>query len=368
MKILITGANGFIGKNLSVALRENASYEVLPVIRETPPLEATKLIADADAVIHLAGVNRPEKDGEFVVGNADYTAWLCSALRKVGRPVPVAFASSIQAELDNPYGASKRLAEKHLDNYAGETGAPVAIYRLPNVFGKWCRPNYNSAVATFCHNIARGLPVRVDDPQAALKLVYIDDVVRELINYLHSEHQGVEQGEVTPVYSTTVGALVEEIEAFRRVRDDLVLERVGTGLVHALYATYVSFLPTSEFSYEVPGHPDSRGVFVEFLKTQDSGQFSVLTAHLGVTRGGHYHHSKVEKFLVIRGTARFKFRHIVTNEVHELTTSGEKPEIVESIPGWSHDITNVGEEELVAAVWANEIFDPERPDTVKSKV
>lgn len=368
MKILITGANGFIGKNLSVALRENAANEVLPVVRETRPHEALKLMAEADAVIHLAGVNRPEKDSEFVAGNADYTEWLCNRLRELDRQIPVAFASSIQAELDNPYGASKRVAEQHLANYAKETGAPVAIYRMPNVFGKWCRPNYNSAVATFCYNIARGLPVRVDDPKAALKLVYIDDVVKELINFIYSAHEGIEQGQVTPVYSTTVGELVEEIEAFRRVRDDLVLERVGDGLVHALYATYVSYLPASEFSYEIPGHSDSRGVFVEFLKTLDSGQFSVLTAHPGVTRGGHYHHSKVEKFLVIRGKARFKFRQVVTNEVHELTTSGDKPEVVESIPGWSHDITNVGDEELVAAVWANEIFDPERPDTVKSKV
>mgnify|MGYP001366508133 CR=1 FL=1 len=368
MKILVTGADGFIGKNLCVSLAEQAGFEVLPVVRATDPAALESKVAQADAVIHLAGVNRPQDPAEFAAGNADFTARLCQALLATGRPVPVAFASSIQADRDNPYGLSKRAAEDHLRRYAEASGAPVALYRLANVFGKWSRPDYNSAVATFCHNIARGLPIQVNDAAAPLRLVYIDDVVAELLLFLAAPGQGVRSAEAGPVHDTTVGELARQIEAFKDVRTSLVSERVGTGLVRALYATYVSFLPPEAFSYGVPKYGDARGVFVEMLKTPDCGQFSFFTAHPGITRGGHYHHTKTEKFLVIKGVARYRFRHLVTDEVFELDSTGDEPLVVETIPGWAHDITNIGDDELVVMLWANEIFDRQNPDTIASPV
>ena len=368
MKILVTGADGFIGKNLCVSLAEQAGFEVLPVVRATDPAALESKVAQADAVIHLAGVNRPQDPAEFAAGNADFTARLCQALLATGRPVPVAFASSIQADRDNPYGLSKRAAEDHLRRYAEASGAPVALYRLANVFGKWSRPDYNSAVATFCHNIARGLPIQVNDASAALQLVYIDDVVAELLRFLAAPGQGVRSAEAGPVHDTTVGELARQIEAFKDVRTSLVTERVGTGLVRALYATYVSFLPPQAFSYGVPKYGDARGVFVEMLKTPDCGQFSFFTAHPGITRGGHYHHTKTEKFLVIKGVARYRFRHLVTDEVFELDSTGDEPLVVDTIPGWAHDITNIGDDELVVMLWANEIFDRQNPDTIASPV
>ena len=368
MKILVTGADGFLGKNLCVSLAEQAGFEVLPVVRATDPAALESKVAQADAVIHLAGVNRPQDPAEFAAGNADFTARLCQALLATGRPVPVAFASSIQADRDNPYGLSKRAAEDHLRRYAEASGAPVALYRLANVFGKWSRPDYNSAVATFCHNIARGLPIQVNDAAAPLRLVYIDDVVAELLRFLADPGSGVGLRQAGPVYATTVGELARQIEAFKDVRTSLVSERVGTGLVRALYATYVSFLPPQAFSYGVPKYGYARGVFVEMLKTPDCGQFSFFTAHPGITRGGHYHHTKTEKFLVIKGVARYRFRHLVTDEVFELDSTGDEPLVVETIPGWAHDITNIGDDELVVMLWANEIFDRQNPDTIASPV
>ena len=368
MKILVTGADGFIGKNLCVSLAEQAGFEVLPVVRATDPAALESKVAQADAVIHLAGVNRPQDPAEFAAGNADFTARLCQALLATGRPVPVAFASSIQADRDNPYGLSKRAAEDHLRRYAEASGAPVALYRLANVFGKWSRPDYNSAVATFCHNIARGLPIQVNDAAAPLRLVYIDDVVAELLRFLADPGSGVGLRQAGPVYATTVGELARQIEAFKDVRTSLVSERVGTGLVRALYATYVSFLPPQAFSYSVPKYGDARGVFVEMLKTPDCGQFSFFTAHPGITRGGHYHHSKTERFLVIKGAARYRFRHLLTDEVFEVDSRGDEPLVVETIPGWAHDITNIGDDELVVMLWANEIFDRQNPDTIASPV
>lgn len=368
MKILVTGADGFIGKNLRVALGEREDYEVLPVVRDTSNEVLAQLVAKADAVIHLAGINRPQDPAEFAAGNAGFTGRLAEALQVSGRAIPVAFASSIQAERDNPYGSSKRQAEEHLAEYGRRSGAPVALYRLANVFGKWSRPNYNSAVATFCHNIARGLPIRIDDPLAQVRLIYIDDVVAEFLRFLADPGTGVRLAEAGPIYTTTVGELAGQIEAFKDVRHSLVTERVGTGLVRALYATYVSFLPPEAFSYGVPKYGDARGVFVEMLKTPDCGQFSFFTAHPGITRGGHYHHTKTEKFLVIKGTARYRFRHLITDETFEVESVGDEPLVVETIPGWAHDITNIGDDELVVMLWANEIFDRQKPDTVACKV
>lgn len=368
MKVLVTGADGFVGKNLCTALCERGDFQVLKVTRSTDEAALAAAIADADAVVHLAGVNRPQDPAEFATGNGDFTTALAARLRQAGRTLPVLFASSTQALRDNPYGLSKRAAEDALAAYASDTGASVAIYRLPNVFGKWCRPNYNSAVATFCHNLARGLPIQVHDPAAPVSLVYVDDVVEAFIDRLRAPVAGLARPEVAPVYATTVGELADQIRAFAGVRVSLVTEPVGTGLVRALYATYVSCLEPAAFSYGIPKHSDPRGMFVEMLKTRDSGQFSFFTAHPGITRGGHYHHTKTEKFLVIKGRALFKFRHIVTDERYQVETCGEDPVVVETIPGWSHDITNIGQDELVVMLWANENFDRARPDTIASPV
>ncbi|MDY0050528.1 MAG: hypothetical protein RBR73_07255, partial [Halothiobacillaceae bacterium] len=253
-----------------------------------------------------------------------------------------------------------------LQALALRTGNAAHVFRLPNVFGKWCKPNYNSVVATFCHNIARGLPIQINDPAAPITLVYVDDVIGRFFQLMEGAVTAVDAegfATVAPQYTTTVGELAKLIQSFRESRKTLTTERVGTGLVRALYATYVSYLPVESFTYPVPQHGDPRGVFVEMLKTPDCGQFSFFTAQPGVTRGGHYHHSKTEKFLVIKGAARFRFRHMQTGETHELVTRGDKAEIVETVPGWAHDITNIGSDEMVVMLWANEVFDRSKSDT-----
>lgn len=373
MKVLVTGSDGFIGKNLVVRLREGNEVEILHYGRNCSENALHDLVAEADFIFHLAGVNRPRDVTEFATGNADLTRTLARLITESGRRLPVVFASSTQAQSDNAYGRSKRAAEDALLAYAEATSSPLHIYRLPNVFGKWCRPNYNSVVATFCHNIARGLPVVINDSAAHLSLVYIDDVVNEYLRVLDQHRAGRELmpgpfREAAPVYATTVGQLAATIRSFKESRDSLTTERVGTGFLRALYSTYLSFLPPESFAYTIPKHVDSRGKFAEVLKTPDCGQFSYFTALAGVTRGGHYHHSKNEKFLVVRGRARFRFRNIVNGETVEMETSEDNPRIVETVPGWAHDITNIGDSEMVVMLWANEIFDRNRPDTFACKV
>ena len=368
MKILVTGANGFIGKNLMLRLREQDSIEVLSYVRGQDENDLRELLSHADAVVHLAGENRPADLQAFVEVNVGLTKRVCQTLVALGRNIPLLLASSAQAELDNPYGRSKLAAEQAVEMLSIENRNPVAIYRLPGVFGKWCKPNYNSVVATFCHNKANDLPVQINDVTARVRLVYVDDVVNAFLAQLASGWEGVTRPTIEPEYSIALGDLSDQIDAFKNCRSTLMLERVGTGLTRALYATYVSYLPVNKFAYSVPSHGDARGVFVEMLKTPDAGQFSFFTAHPGVTRGGHYHHTKTEKFLVIKGHARFGFRHMLTNEVHQLETTGDQPQIVETVPGWTHDITNIGSDEMVVMLWANEIFDRANPDTIANKV
>lgn len=372
MKVLITGAEGFIGRNLQLRLSEDQDLEVLTFTHTQASEALESLVSGVDFVFHLAGVNRPQDSHEFVTGNVALTEQLCLALAKeFGKTkqfIPLIYASSIQATLSNDYGATKRQAEEILLNTYGSSGRQALhIFRLPNVFGKWCKPNYNSVVATFCHNIARDMPVQIHNASAIMTLVYIDDVLDYFIQCMHGhtvtqDDQGFDI--VKPEYSITVGELESIIRGFRESRNTLEIERVGTDLRRALYATYVSYLPIEAFSYPLKKHEDPRGMFVEMLKTPDCGQFSFFTAHPGVTRGGHYHHSKTEKFLVIQGQAVFKFKHVQTGEVHMLETSGKHPCIVETIPGWAHDVTNTGDENLIVMLWANEKFDRERPDTV----
>jgi len=366
MKVLITGANGFIGKNLQLHLAERKDVEVLCFTLDNDESHLPDLLKDVNFVFHLAGVNRPQDPQEFSTGNKKLTQKLCDAIARTGREIPIVYTSSTQAERDNPYGISKRAAEDALFNLQRTHGIEVHVFRLPNVFGKWCKPNYNSAVATFCYNIARGLPIQINDPAAPLTLVYVDDVIERFIHLMDGADRNLDSSgfeSVSPQYTTTVGQLAEQIKTFKESRSSLMTDRVGSGLIRALYSTYVSYLPTEEFAYQVPRHGDPRGVFVEMLKTPDCGQFSYFTAHPGITRGGHYHHSKTEKFLVIKGQARFKFRHMHTGETYELLTNGDKAEIVETVPGWTHDITNIGNDEMVVMLWANEVFDRSKPDT-----
>jgi UDP-2-acetamido-2,6-beta-L-arabino-hexul-4-ose reductase len=368
MRIMITGVDGFVGSNLAVHLTEKG-YDIVLINRGTSAEELRTAASSADFVYHLAGVNRPKYPAEFTVGNTLATEALCAALAATGHHVPVVIASSTQAALDNPYGRSKRAAEDILLAHGRATGSPTHIFRLTNVFGKWCRPNYNSAVATFCHNIARGLPVTVSDPASPLRLIYIDDVMDAFTALLRpGAPQNADFLEAGPVYATTVGEVVAAIQGFASSRASLISPRTGTGFTRALYSTYLSYLQPEAFAYDVANHGDLRGEFVEMMKTPDCGQFSYFTAYPGITRGEHYHHTKAEKFLVIRGTARFGFRHIVTKEAAEITVRGGEARIIETVPGWAHNITNTGTDELIVMLWANELYDPARPDTYARKV
>lgn len=366
--ILITGANGFIGKNLLVTLQERLNLKILTFCRNDSIDKLCSLVEVADFIFHLAGENRPVSPEMFDTVNRGLTEDLSRILKNLNKTTPVIFTSSSQVALGNDYGTSKLAAENVLRNLSKSNGNPIIIFRLPGVFGKWCKPNYNSVVATFCHNVAHGLPIEVNDPNKILDLVYIDDVISSFVAQIDDVDPGVKLDNEIPQYHLSVGDLANKIKAFELSRSSLITERVGVGLMRALYSTYLSYLPTDKFSYTVESHGDERGVFVEMLKTIDSGQFSFFTAHPGVTRGGHYHHSKTEKFMVIKGQAKFCFRHIITNEEHTINTSEKSFCIVETAPGWSHDITNVGDDELVALIWANEIFKAEHPDTISYKV
>ena len=370
-KVLVTGANGFIGKNLMVRLAESSRYSIIAFLRGDPIEALPDLVKKVDAVIHLAGENRPVDENAYRQVNFGLTLSLCDAIKNAvntsDRKIPLVFASSVQAQADNPYGKSKRNAEEVVEELALSTGNPATIFRFPGVFGKWCKPDYNSVVATFCFRIPRGLPIQIRDPLAALKLVYVDDVIDALIGATDNT-EGFKQANVEPEYSITLGDLANQIELFTKSRQTLISERVGSGLLRALYATYISYLSHDKFCYSVAGHSDHRGIFVEMLKTQDSGQVSYFTAFPGVTRGGHYHHTKTEKFLVIKGAARFRFRNLVSDEVVQINTSGDSPKIVDTVPGWVHDITNVGSEEMIVMLWANENFNPIKPDTIPSKI
>lgn len=369
MNVLVTGANGFIGKNLLVRLKEE-NIEFTTFLRSDSIESLKDKVQNCNFIVHLAGVNRPENENEFTEGNTDLTKTIANMLKVQGLKTPVIFSSSIQATLDNPYGLSKMFAEDALSELSQINGNIVYNYRLPNVFGKWCKPNYNSAVATFCYNTINDLPIQINNPDAQINLVYIDDVVNEFIRLFKSNEELVppKDAKISPVYQITVGDLVKQLALFKESKSSSVIEHVGTGLTRALYSTYISYFTPESFSYSLKKHEDPRGVFVEMLKTKDSGQFSFFSAHPGITRGGHYHHSKNEKFLVIKGKAKFGFRNIATDEYFELLTSDSEPTVVETVPGWSHDITNVGNEEMLVMLWANEIFDPENPDTINHKV
>jgi UDP-2-acetamido-2,6-beta-L-arabino-hexul-4-ose reductase len=365
MKILITGSNGFIGKNLISELKNRHYDDILEFDVDTDPQLLDHYCQEADFVFHLAGVNRPKDQSEFMKGNFGFTSTLLDTLKKHHNSCPLMLASSTQALLDNDYGKSKKAGEDLVFQYGIETSAKVLVYRFPNVFGKWCRPNYNSAIATFCHNISRNLEIKVNDPEVSLNLVYVDDVVQELINALSShENRRDEFCYVPEVYSVKLGHIVELLFSFREGRKNRYVPDSDDPFTKKLYSTYLSYLPENEFSYPLKMHEDARGSFTEFIKTKGYGQVSVNVTKPGITKGNHWHHTKNEKFLVVSGEAIIRFRHALSKEVIEYRVSGSKLEVVDIPPGYTHNIQNIGAADLVTIMWANEPFDPDNPDTM----
>ncbi len=367
MKILITGAKGFIGRNLVAELsRFEGSYELFGADIDTPATLFQEYIKCCDFVVHLAGVNRPKTEDEFETGNANFTEYVVSELEKRETKVPILITSSIQSDLSNAYGISKRAAEKAVFDYGKKNDVDVFVFKLPNVFGKWCRPNYNSAVATFCHNIANDLPIQVNDPKRVMELIYIDDLLKLIKSAISREVQKDNEGYVLlPVtYKRELGKISDTLYAFHASKKSLVMPQFSDGLDKALYSTYLSYFTKQLVKYPLDMKGDERGIFAEFFKTNSNGQFSVSTTAPGITRGNHWHHTKVEKFLVVKGEALIKFRKLDDNTVFEVEVSGEKLEMVDIPAGFTHSITNISkDQELVLIIWANELFDEQNPDT-----
>lgn len=382
MNILITGAGGFVGKNLVCALenirdgkdRTHPELEIANIFcctRQTTEAQLKEYCADADFVFHLAGVNRPENPVEFMEGNRDFTGTLLGLLELAENRCPVMLSSSTQAALDNPYGESKRAGEQLMREYGARTGARTLIYRFPNVFGKWCRPNYNSAVATFCHNRANDLPIQVNDRNTLLTLVYIDDVVQELLDALEGkEHREGDFCCVPVTHSATLGEIVDLIETFRTQPETLLMPEIPNGsFAKKLYSTYLSYLPKEKVAFPLKMNVDQRGSFTELLKTLNCGQFSVNISKPGITKGQHWHHTKWEFFIVVSGHGLIQERKIGTDEIIEFEVSGANIQAVHMLPGYTHNIINLSEtENLVTLMWANELFDPKHPDTFFQEV
>lgn len=374
MNILITGAKGFVGKNLVAQLKniqegkvKNTNFPSLTLYEydvDTDPALLDGYCADCDFVFHLAGVNRPKDPSEYMEGNFGFTSTLLETLKKHNNSCPVMLSSSTQAALDNEYGRSKKAGEDLLFQYGEETGAKVLVYRFPNVFGKWCRPNYNSAVATFCHHIAHGLPITVNDPSVHMTLVYIDDVVGELLDALENkEHSDGGFCKVPVEYKITLGEIVDLIYSFRASREERSIPDMSDGFTKKLYATYLSYLPEDQFSYPLKMNIDNRGSFTEIIRTKDRGQFSVNISKPGITKGNHWHHTKNEKFVVVSGKGVIRFRKPDSDQIIEYFVSGDKIEVVDIPTGYTHNIENLGDTDMVTFMWCNECFDPERPDT-----
>lgn len=368
--VLITGADGFIGRNLVAHLLRDENLHLLCFDINNTEKELGIFLKQADFVFHLAGVSRPEREEEFQTGNADLTSRLVGILQESKKKTPVVLPSSTQAILDNPYGRSKKQAEDHVFAYSRQTGAPVYVYRLPGLFGKWSRPNYNSVIATFCYNISHDLPIQINDPDHVLTVAYIDDVVAEFLAHIEGKARYDQHGFclVPQTFQITLQDLADLIRSFRSSRDTAVLPDMDHPLTRRLYSTYLSYLETNDFSYVVDMKTDERGWLFELIKSPHIGQIFVSQTQPGVTRGGHYHHSKVEKFVVVQGQAVIRFRRINASEIIEYPVSGDKIEIVDIPPGYTHDITNVGQTDVITLFWANELFDPARPDTYYLKV
>ena len=371
IKVLITGAKGFVGKNLTATLEyaEDIEFFAYDIDSEKELLE--KYTKECDFVVHLAGINRPQNTDEFMTGNFGFTGELLGMLEKAGNKCPILITSSTQAALDNLYGKSKLAAEDVIFEYGDRTGARVFVYRLPNVFGKWCRPNYNSAVATFCHNIAHGLPITVTDPEICLTLVYIDDVVAEIVRVIREsqdpnapmtlEYRGIREVPVT--HKATLGRITQLLYGFKESRKTLQVPDVSDSFEKKLYSTYLSYIPDNEYVYDLNMHCDHRGSFTEIIRTPERGQFSVNISKPGITKGEHWHHTKNEKFLVVGGKGVIRLRNVQNGEVIEFFVSGEKLQVVDIPTGYTHNIENLGDTDMVTFMWANEVFNPDVPDT-----
>ncbi len=363
--VLVTGAEGFIGRNLCAALKQKGSYVILPIDIGNTNEELESAADKADFVIHLAGVNRPTDIRDFDTGNRELTEVLIERLSRRDHRPPFLMSSSIQAALDNPYGISKRKAEEAVSAYGAATGAPVFIFRLPNVFGKWCRPNYNSVIATWCYNTAREIPIKIDNPDTELHLVYIDDVVEAFVATLESGYSHDAHGycAVNVSYRKNLGQIAKALNAFASSRTTHVMPSLEEGFMRALYATWLSYLPEREFAYALDMKKDARGWLAEFIKSPPFGRIFVSITKPGITRGNHWHNSTVEKFLVVSGEACIRFRKIDTEEIIEYPVSGKELKVVDIPPGYTHSIMNTGETELITLFWSDEIYDPNRPDT-----
>ena len=369
MKILVTGANGFVGKNLISGLNNRGYKEIYKVTRETKKEDFERYTKDCDFVFHLAGVNRSNEEKEFMEGNFDFISILLDLLQKHSNKAPILMTSSIQAGRDNHYGKSKEAAEDLLFKYSKDMEIGVFVYRLTNLFGKWSRPDYNSVVATFCHNISRNMKIQINDPDTNLKLAYIDDLVNEFINAMNG--LGRKDGRFYKVptdYNIKIKDLGDLIKSFKASRKDLFLPDMGDEFTKKLYSTYLSYLPEGEFAYDLKMNVDERGSFTEFLKTHERGQVSINISKAGITKGDHWHHTKNEKFLVVSGEGMVKFRKIDLDEILEYRVSGEKLQVVDIPSGYTHNIENVGDEDLITVMWANEIFDSTNPDTYSLEV
>lgn len=364
MNILITGANGFVGKNLIVTLQAlpNITLQLFDRFDSHETLE--QYCKTCDFVFHLAGVNRPEKPEEFYEGNASFTQVLCEMLQKNNNKSPIVVSSSVHAILDNDYGKSKKEGEDYIIEHGKTNGSKVYVYRLKNLFGKWSQPNYNSVVATWCHNIANDQPIEINNPDIVLDLCYIDDVVNEFINALMGSANIVDgYGFVSVSHEVTLGELSNLLTSFKNSRKDLSCIKTGDSFTNKLYATYLSYLPTNQFGYDLKMNVDERGSFTEFMKFSDNGQVSVNISKPNIVKGNHWHHTKNEKFLVVAGKGVIRFRNIFDDKIIEYFVSADKLEVIDIPTGYTHNIENLGNTDLVTIMWANESFDPNKPDT-----
>lgn len=364
IKILVTGSDGFIGKNLIAELENQGFENIYKYDKDTDSKLLDVYCEKAEFVFHLAGVNRPQETDEFMKGNFGFTSQLLDALQKYGNKAPIMLSSSIQAELDNPYGESKKAGENLLFSYAKENSANVYVYRFPNVFGKWSKPNYNSVIATFCHNIASDFSIQVNDPSTILTLVYIDDVVKELIRALNGKGNKVKEFYKVPIeHDVALGTVADLLKSFKDTRKNNYVPDMGDAFTKKLYSTYLSYLPENSFSYDLTMNKDERGSFTEFIKTKDRGQVSVNISKPGITKGNHWHHTKNEKFLVVSGNGVIRFRKIDSSDVIEYFVDDKKLEVVDIPTGYTHNIENLGQTDMITIMWANETYDPENPDT-----
>jgi len=368
IKILVTGAKGFIGSNLISHLKVNSEYQILEFDIDNTDDELEQFVCESQFIFHFAGVNRPENHDEFRIGNTDLTNKIISTLETNKLATPVLMTSSIQSELDNLYGQSKKAAEDILLKYR-EHGGLTYIYRLSNVFGKWCRPNYNSVVATFCYNIANGKDISISDRNHSIEFIYIDDIINEILSVLEKGKSDQKKFyTIEPVYNVTLGELADTLYNFQDISTTLCIPDFSSPFVKKLHSTYLSYLPDNQFSYKLKKHVDNRGDLFELIKSEQFGQIFISTTKPGITRGDHYHHTKNEKFCVIRGMAEIKFRHILNEKIITYQVSGSEPEVVDIPPGYTHSITNIGDSDVITLFWVNEIFNPEKTDTYFEKV